>query len=69
MYYLLRGLHEIIVKIIDVKHSPPWDKIGIMKELDHSAIIKIMLLSLCFGALLITFNTEFLTTSHLTDRL
>ena len=43
MYYFVHGLQEMIVKIIDVKHSPPWDEIGIMKELDHPAIIKVTL--------------------------
>ena len=33
----------MIVKIIDVKHSSLWDEIGIMKELDHPAIVKITL--------------------------
>ena len=43
IYYFVRGLQETIVKIIDVKHSSLWDEIGIMKELDHPAIVKVML--------------------------
>ena len=46
MQCFLHGLQEMIVKIIDIKHSFPWDEIGIMKELDHPAIVKVT--SLCF---------------------
>lgn len=43
----LHGLQEMFMKIIDIKHSPPWDEIGIMKELDHPAIVKVTLF--CFS--------------------
>ena len=45
MECLLHDLQEMIVKIIDIKHSPPWDEIDIMKELDHPAIVKV---TFCF---------------------
>ena len=47
MQYLLHGLQERIVKIIDIRHSSPWDEISIMKELDHPAIVKVTLFC-CF---------------------
>ena len=47
MQYLLHGLQERIVKIIDIRHSSPWDEINIMKELDHPAIVKVTLFC-CF---------------------
>ena len=46
MQCLLHGLQQMIVKIIDIKHSPPWDEINIMKELNHPAIVKVTLF--CF---------------------
>ena len=39
----------MIVKIIDVKHSPPWDEIDIMKELDHPSIVKVTLFRFLFS--------------------
>ena len=63
MECLLHDLQEMIVKIIDIKHSPPWDEIGIMKELDHPAIVKV---TFCFffRALLVIFNTGSVTPCH-----
>ena len=49
--YFFCGLQEMIVKIIDVKHSPPWDEIGIMKELDHPSIVKVTLLCFLFSCI------------------
>ena len=51
----------MIVKIIDIKHSPPWDEINIMKELNHPAIVKVTLfffffLSFFSFALLVIFQ-------------
>ena len=46
MQLFLHGLQEMIMKIIDKKHSPPWDEIGIMKELDHPTVVKVTLF--CF---------------------
>ena len=46
MQYFLHGLQEMIIKIIDIKHSPSWDEISIMKEIDHPAIVKVTLF--CF---------------------
>ena len=48
MQYLLHGLQERIVKIIDIRHSSPWDEISIMKELDHPAIVKVPLFCFVF---------------------
>ena len=47
MQCFLHGLQEMFMKIIDIKHSPPWDEIGITKELDHPAIVKVTLF--CFS--------------------
>ena len=47
MQCFLHGLQEMFMKIIDIKHSPPWYEIGIMKELDHPAIVKVTLF--CFS--------------------
>ena len=47
MEYLLRGLQETIVKIIDIKYSRPWNEISIMKALDHPPIAKVTLF--CFS--------------------
>ena len=59
IYYFVHGLQEMIVKIIDVKHSSLWDEIGIMKELDHPAIVKITLFFFFFpGGLLVIFDKE-----------
>ena len=41
----------MIVKIIDVKHSPPWGEIGIMKELDHPSIVKVTLFCFLFSCI------------------
>ena len=46
MQCFLHGLQEMFMKIIDIKHSPPWDEIGIMKELDHPTVVKVTLF--CF---------------------
>ena len=48
MQYLLRGLQEMIIKTNDVEHSLPWDEVVIMKEQDHTVIVKVTFIYILF---------------------